>query len=147
MARVENGKTSETITLLTHLGKEVKYPKPKGKPTFNQTNEQVSWAFCNRNPVTGCLHGCKYCYAREMAEMRASYRATYPVGFTPLFHHERLEAPANHTVPDKEEIKRRPPLGRVFVCSMADLYGKWVPDGMDLNRYTPPARPTRNGNI
>jgi hypothetical protein len=99
--------------------------KPRGRPTFNPTNEQISWAAWSWNPVTGCLHDCKYCYARELA-LSPSYKASYPVGFTPLFHHERLDAPANTKVPDG--IDADPRLKRVFVCSMADLYGKWVPD-------------------
>ena len=45
--------------------------------------------------------------------------------FTPLFHEERLEAPAHTIVPGEAETDAR--LGRVFVCSMGDLYGKWVP--------------------
>jgi ParB-like chromosome segregation protein Spo0J len=91
--------SQKTITLLTHEGVEVPYPEPKSKSTFNQTNDQVDWAKWTWNPVTGCLHGCSYCYAREMAEMMPSYRAAYPVGFTPLFHEERLDAPANTKVP------------------------------------------------
>jgi protein gp37 len=118
-------KTRTTITLQTHEGRDVEYPKPSGKPTFNSTNEQISWAKWSWNPVTGCLHGCKYCYARELA-LRPSYAATYPVGFTPLFHSERLSAPRNTEVP--EEAEQDPRFARVFVCSMADLYGKWVPD-------------------
>jgi protein gp37 len=114
------------VMLKTHTGQDVPYRLPKGKPTFNRTNEQIDWAAWSWNPVTGCLHGCRYCYAREMAEMRESYKPRYPVGFTPLFHHERLDAPANTSVPDK--AKHDPRLKRVFVCSMADLYGKWVPD-------------------
>jgi protein gp37 len=110
--------------LRTHRGQKVAYNKPK-TAKFNKTNDQVSWAYWTWNPVTGCLHGCKYCYAREMAES-ARYKNTYPVGFTPLFHHERLDAPANTDVPD--EARSDPRKKRVFVCSMADLYGKWVPD-------------------
>jgi protein gp37 len=112
------------VTLVTHTGQQVKYPLPKGKATFNRTNEQVSWAGWTWNPVTGCLHGCPYCYAREIANLERSAKI-YPVGFTPLFHHERLDAPANTDVP--KEAKCDPRLKRVFVCSMADLYGKWVP--------------------
>jgi protein gp37/ParB-like chromosome segregation protein Spo0J len=114
------------VDLRTHLGDVVPYPLPKGKPSFNRTNEQIDWAAWSWNPVTGCLHGCKYCYAREMAELRESYRAIYPVGFTPLFHYERLDAPANTKVPDEARKDHRQK--RVFVCSMADLFGKWVPD-------------------
>jgi protein gp37/ParB-like chromosome segregation protein Spo0J len=112
------------LKLKTHEGKTVLYKQPLSKPTFNKTNEQVSWASWTWNPVTGCLHGCKYCYARELA-MRASYKEAYPVGFTPLFHHERLSAPANTPVPKEAATDERQ--RRVFVCSMADLYGKWVP--------------------
>jgi protein gp37 len=118
-------KSGNIITLKTHRGEEVPYPLPQGKAKFNRTNDQVSWAAWTWNPVTGCLHGCAYCYARELASKKSS-EAAYPVGFTPLFHHERLEAPSNTSVPD--EAQSDPRLKRVFVCSMADLYGKWVPD-------------------
>ena len=57
------------IMLKTHLGADVPYKLPKGKPTFNKTNQQVDWSAWTWNPVTGCLHDCKYCYAREVAEM------------------------------------------------------------------------------
>jgi protein gp37 len=100
---------------------EVPYPQPQGKHQFNRTNDAVDWAGWTWNPVTGCLHGCKYCYAREMA-YRDSYKASYPIQFAPLFHHERLADPVN-TRPGTE----RPQDGRVFVCSMADLFGEWVP--------------------
>jgi protein gp37 len=116
---------SEMLMLPTHLGDEVPYPKPKSKSTFNPTNEHISWAAWSWNPVTGCLHGCKYCYARDLAT-KPSFREAYPIGFEPLFHHERLDAPHNTKVPDDAAIDPR--RKRVFVCSMADLYGKWVPD-------------------
>jgi protein gp37 len=64
------------------------------------------------------------CYAREIATgPRARF---YPAGFTPLFHPERLGAPANTAVPAAH--RDDPAWWRVFVCSMADLYGRWVPD-------------------
>lgn len=114
------------LTLRTHKGDEVLYPQPKSKATFNETTgEGISWASWSWNPVTGCLHGCDYCYAREIATSERA-KATYPVGFTPLFHHERLGAPANTSVPAAH--RGDPSYKRVFVCSMADLYGRWVPD-------------------
>jgi len=116
----------EFITLKTHIGEDVLYPAPKGKPTFNKTNDQVSWAAWTWNPVTGCLHNCKYCYAREGALMNPNLKQSYPAGFRPLFHHERLDAPRNMRVPKEAAQDFR--LGRVFVVSMGDLYGKWVPD-------------------
>jgi protein gp37 len=117
----------ETITLKTYLGEDVRYPLPKGKATFiRQTNEQISWAGWSWNPVTGCLHNCRYCYAREGAEMNPYLRKFYPAGFTPLFHRERLDAPANTKVP--AEALHDPRLGRTFVVSMGDMFGRWVPD-------------------
>ncbi len=114
------------LTLRTHDGQEVPYPKPQGKPQFNQTSgDGISWAQWSWNPVTGCLHGCDYCYARALATSdRLS--AGYPAGFTPLFHHERLDAPAHTRIPAAHADD--PAWKRVFVCSMADLYGRWVPD-------------------
>ncbi len=115
----------QTITLLDHKGNPFEYPKPKGKATFNQQKgTEIGWAMWSWNPVTGCNHGCDYCYARAIATSR-DMAAYYPAGFTPLFHHERLDAPANTPVPSRAEAD--PAHGRVFVCSMADLFGAWVP--------------------
>lgn len=112
------------LTLRTHDGHEFPYSKPEGKPTFNQTDgEGISWAHWSWNPITGCLHGCDYCYAREIT---LRFKHVNPAGFTPLFHHERLPAPSNTKIP--EQHRNDPAWQRVFVCSMADLYGRWVPE-------------------
>ena len=97
-------------------------PVPKGqpRPTFNRTNEMVDWAKWTWNPVTGCLHNCEYCYAARIAER------FYPEKFEPTFRPERLKAPHYTPVPPQAETE----VGyrNVFVCSMADLFGKWVPE-------------------
>lgn len=115
----------QTISLVDHKGNTYEYPKPKGKATFNQqTDDAIGWAMYSWNPVTGCNHGCTYCYARALSA-KPEMAPFYPAGFSPLFHHERLDAPANTPVPLKAQSD--PGFGRVFVCSMADLFGAWVP--------------------
>jgi protein gp37 len=104
------------------------------------------------NPVTGCLYGCPYCYARNEARRFAGHdtapmgvvkaiidgnhtiyeinsklqrttkdgkivTATFPLGFEPVLHRYRLDEP---------QLVKKPQ--NIFVCSMADLFGDWVPD-------------------
>jgi hypothetical protein len=47
--------------------REVKAKETKSPPrsVFNETNESIEWARWTWNPITGCKHGCKYCYARD----------------------------------------------------------------------------------
>jgi protein gp37 len=97
---------------------------PDSKHVFNKTNEMVDWASWTWNPVTGCWHGCDYCYARGIAHQTEMAKA-YPKQFEPTFHPARLNAPANTSVP--KEITR-PADRNVFTCSMADLFGRWVPE-------------------
>ena len=35
-------------------------------------NTKIDWADMTWNPLTGCYHGCTYCYARKIAERFAS---------------------------------------------------------------------------
>jgi protein gp37/ParB-like chromosome segregation protein Spo0J len=97
-------------------------PEPKRYPParFNRTNDMVEWALWTWNPVTGCEHNCVYCYARDIANR------FYPEKFVPTFHPERLNAPRHMKVPEaaRDNIGEK----NVFVCSMADLFGRWVPD-------------------
>jgi protein gp37 len=109
-------------TIITAKGVESEIPLP-GRVVFNKTTDAVDWASYTWNPVTGCEHGCGFCYAREIANSQRM-RDYYPNGFEPTFHPYRLLAPENMPKPADNAGRD----GRVFVCSMADLFGKWVPD-------------------
>ena len=67
------------------------------------------------NPITGCLHLCRYCWARRLVETRLRFRTRkYRDGFKPIFH--------------PEELKRRfKPNEFVFCCDVGDAFGDWVP--------------------
>jgi protein gp37 len=90
------------------------------KTMNEQDDKNIEWAAWSWNPITGCLHGCDYCYARDIANR------FFPQEFQPSFLPERLAMPANtrQTAPRwTGDIGYR----NVFTCSMADLFGKWVP--------------------
>ena len=97
-------------------------PEDASDSVFNPTNDNIDWAKWSWNPVTGCHLGCSYCYARSIAER---FRDKFPKGFQPHFRKERLVAPKNTKIPKGRE--REPGVRNVFVCSMADLFGEWVP--------------------
>lgn len=115
---------------------------------------KIEWCDSTWNPVTGCRHNCHYCYAKRIAERFGGYElgadydfkriesesgaifetspvshlykryagnrlvaAPYPFRFEPTFHKYRLNQPRKWIKPQN-----------IFVCSMADLFGKWVPD-------------------
>lgn len=117
-------------------------------------NTKIDWCDATWNPVTGCYHRCEYCYARRIAErfgcatiaiydedgyvvdgfvtcadgtcheMEHPYEdcgkgriAPYPYEFDPTFHRYKLDEPQHWKKPHT-----------IFVCSMADLFGEWVPD-------------------
>jgi len=95
----------------------------KSGSTFNCTNDSIEWSSYTWNPVTGCLGPdgkgvCPYCYARDIA---LRFPEGYPKGFNPDLRENRLAAPQNTRLPD-DPAKRY-----CFVCSMADLFGDWVP--------------------
>lgn len=104
---------TKTINAATQEIKEKESLRSTSK--FNVTNGNIEWAKYSWNPVTGCNYGCEYCYAYDIG-MR------FDGTFEPTFHPERLCAAANTPVPPGVLDNN------VFVCSMADLFGPWVPD-------------------
>src|SRR5580765_4490984 len=84
-----------------------------------RSTQNIEWAQWSWNPVTGCKHDCPYCYARDIAHR------FYPMRFEPALWYKRLTAPANTPRPEKavQDVSFR----NVFTCSMADLFGRWVP--------------------
>jgi protein gp37 len=92
---------------------------------MNQT--AIEWTNFTWNPVTGCWgpggtaekpNRCAYCYAHKIAHRFKvqQYQTEFSEPFAPTFHHDRLNQPA--------KVKKS---SRIFVCSMADLFGDWVP--------------------
>jgi protein gp37 len=95
-------------------------------PRFNkQENDSIEWAMWSSNPITGCKHDCPYCYARDIAQS-PQMAAAYPNGFAPTIHQRRLFAARYTAVPPEAEHDTR--YRNVFLGSMADLWGGWVPD-------------------
>lgn len=96
-----------------------------GSGSFNkQENAAIEWAQWSWNPVTGCLHECPYCYARDIANS-ARMASVYPNAFAPTFRPSMLLAPRSMKVPPEAKADTR--FRNVFTCSMADLFGRWVP--------------------
>lgn len=98
--------------------------KPDHSAQFNyQDTDNIEWARWSWNPVTGCNHGCPYCYARDISER------FYPQKFAPSIIPSRLCAPSRTTPKSDPGWNAVDKMGHknVFTCSMADLFGKWVP--------------------
>lgn len=112
---------------------------------------KIEWCDYTWNPITGCLNGCDYCSRRIATRFSKAdlfgnadkihdlinpkyedfdcgydtmgnpiikdYKVAYPFGFEPTFHRYRLNEPQQLKKPSK-----------IFVCSVADLFGDWVSD-------------------
>jgi protein gp37 len=105
--KVKSGKASVSSTAKQIRGRS-------SKSVFNKSD--IEWTDFTWNPVTGCHHGCHYCYARGIA---SRFPDIFPQGFDYHVREERFDAPDNQPAP-------RPGKNKVFVCSMADLFGDWV---------------------
>ena len=118
---------------------------PDGTPGF-------TW-----NPITGCLNGCEYCYARRLANgrLRSRYLANkklpqfkpedIPYGevsqmyiqkcfndpFYPRFWMNRIEEltkATEHEWGGGRIVKHRQYPKGIFVCDMSDLFGIGIPE-------------------
>lgn len=111
---------------------------------------KIDWCDFTWNPVTGCRRGCEYCYARNQArrfsgDVRVNTTdpqlhaaagrggkvytlpepfknargktVPFPAGFEPTLHEYRLG-----------DVARKKKPASIFVCSMADLFGPFIPD-------------------
>lgn len=111
---------------------------------------KIEWTDYSWNPITGCYHPCPYCYARKQSArfagdvrlnttdqrcqkithgekqlyvleepfiLRNNRAVAFPFGFAPTFHTYRLDWP--------QKVKNG---ANIFVGSMADVFGEWVPD-------------------
>lgn len=102
-------------------------------------NRGIEWTDYTWNPVGGCKHACRWqmpdgsiarCYAESVAEGVA--RAAYPQGFgAHYWNPQRLDEPPAVKEPS-----------RIFLDSMSDLMGAWIPDDqvrrvLDACRATP----------
>ena len=114
---------------------------------------KIEWCDHTWNPITGCLHGCEYCYARNMTrrfacEVRNNKmaKADYQLQISPktgdklyVLDYPMLNKAGNKLVYpfDFEPTFHRYRLdtieklkmgNNIFVGAMADTFGEWVPD-------------------
>ena len=85
---------------------------------------KIDWCDYSWNPITGCLNGCKYCYARSIYHR-------FHKDFTPQIHYDRLSQPLKCKKPSK-----------IFVCSVSDFWGrgvepKWRDEVYNVIKATP----------
>jgi protein gp37 len=69
---------------------------------------KIEWTDYTWNPITGCKHGCWYCYANRMF-------TRFHRSFEPQFHPERLMQPLFLKKPSK-----------IFCCSVSDIFASWT---------------------
>lgn len=72
---------------------------------------KIDWTDWTWNPISGCLHGCPYCYMKRMEKR-------FPGLMRPAFHPDRLE-----TFKRARKVKAG---DKVFVGSSGDMWGYWV---------------------
>lgn len=114
---------------------------------------KIEWCDHTWNPITGCRHGCQYCYARRMTsrfagDIRLNLMAKKDYTLTPAADGGKdlyvLDAPMlNETgnplvypfgfEPTLHRYRMNVPAklkmgNNIFVGAMSDVFGNWVPD-------------------
>jgi len=92
------------------------------------------------NPITGCLNGCPYCYARKLADGRLKARYLANKNHAPIIGNTLLPnlgfVEMNPFYPRFWQERVRENFGAwtsgaipkgIFVCDMSDLFGKGIP--------------------
>ncbi len=101
------------------------------------------------NPITGCLNGCSYCYARKLANGRLKKRYLANKHYAPYYTNEPLDVDLTSIIDDPfyprcwpDRLEEWRPLGGlvcelvyppktrkgIFVCNMSDLFGIGIPE-------------------
>ena len=88
------------------------------------------------NPITGCLNGCPYCYARKLANgrLKQRYLANTNTAYMSKFPDIGYSKLTNPFYPRfwEDKLFELNPIARtskgIFVCDMSDLFGIGVPD-------------------
>ena len=113
---------------------------------------KIEWCDHTFNMITGCRHGCEYCYARQMVkrfsgDIRRNLMRTDEYekvsmldGSTGYVLEKPMINEKGATIPypfgfeptlhryRKERLDALKRGNKVFVGAMADLFGEWVPD-------------------
>ncbi len=114
---------------------------------------KIEWCDHTWNPITGCRHSCRYCYARRMTvrfagDVRLNKMAKKDYGMVPAADGGEnlyvLDAPMLNETENAlvypfefEPTLHRYRMGipgklkmgnNIFVGAMSDIFGKWVPD-------------------
>lgn len=110
-------------------------------------NTKIDWCDMSWNPITGCKHGCTYCYARRIAERFGGAETTCATGELHTLNEPFYDDPAFWIAKDGESRRRPFPFmfdptfhryrleepsrkkrpRNIFVGSTADVFGSWVP--------------------